>query len=590
MSGNELQGFSMLKGLAISPGYAIGKAFCIRHFQLDTVPSVSVAPQAIDHEIARFQNALQLSRAEILNLLELPHIKSSLEIANIFQAHLTLLDDPDLKKEVEKRIRDRRLNAEAVLSSVIKDYSEFFRKLPDPQFQGKAIDILDVGQRILRNCEGEAGLQPLADLQEGVIIIAESLTPSEIADFDPRHVRGIAIEEGTPTSHASILARSLSIPALIQVKHLVRSVNRGDLLLIDGINGTLEVNPAPSRVEEFKSHLQRYEASLQSMQADLTQPSVTRDGTPVILQANIGKLQDVDAVLANHADGIGLYRTEFAYLTRRRFPTEDELVETYAAVVKRMSPREVTFRTIDLGGEKLPHLGGEILEKNPELGWRAIRMALDRPDILRTQFRAMLRACPPNLPPPIKILLPMVSTLQEFRRSRDLLTETLAEIRAKGLGPSAPPPLGIMVEIPSTALMARAFAQEVDFFSIGSNDLVQYTLAVDRTNSRVAHLYQPTHPAVLRLLHEVAQAGREAGKPVTICGELAGDPRYTGMLLGLGLRQFSMTPSSLTRVKQAVRQWSCQAAERLAEQLLVCRTAEEVEDLLRQATPACEHA
>ncbi len=579
----------MLKGLAISPGYALGKAFCIRHFQLDTVPSVSVAPQALDHEVARFQNALQISRTEILNLLELPHIKSSLEIANIFQAHLTLLDDPDLKKEVEKRIRDRRLNAEAVLSSVIKDYSEFFRKLPDPQFQGKAIDIVDVGQRILRNCEGEAGLQPLADFKEGVIIIAENLTPSEIADFDPRRVRGIAIEEGTPTSHASILARSLSIPALIQVKNLVRSVSRGDLLLIDGITGTLEVNPPAPRVEEFQSRLHRYEASLQTLQANLSQPSVTRDGTPVSLQANIGKLQDVDAVLANHADGIGLYRTEFAYLTRRRFPTEEELVETYSGVVSRVSPREITFRTIDLGGEKLPHLGGEVLEKNPELGWRAIRMALDRPEILRTQVRAILRASQVVPHPRIKILLPMISTLQEYRRCREILAEIQEDLQTQGLGPQVPPPLGIMVEIPSTALMARAFAREVDFFSIGSNDLVQYTLAVDRTNTRVAHLYQPTHPAVLRLLREVAQAGREAGKPVTICGELAGDPRFTGLLLGLGLRQFSMNPASLTRVKQAVREWSCQDAEGLAEPLLACSTAEEVEDLLRQAAPPREH-
>ncbi|NLI78169.1 MAG: phosphoenolpyruvate--protein phosphotransferase [Candidatus Riflebacteria bacterium] len=575
----------MLKGLPISPGYAAGKAFCIRHFQLDHVPTYPIPEKGIDKEIARFQNALALSHSEILNLLELPQIKSSLEIANIFQAHLTLLEDPDLKKEVSKRIRDRHLNTEAVLSAVIKDYSEFFRKLPDPQFQGKAIDIVDVGQRILKNCEGESGLQETDDLQEGVIVVAEALTPSEIVDLNARRVLGIVTAEGTPTSHASILARSLGIPALIQVKNLLEKVSRGDVLLVDGVAGVLEVNPSPLRIQEFQGKVTRYESRIQSLKEAIAQPSVTTDGVEVSLQANIGKPQDIDAVLANHASGIGLYRTEFAYLTRRRFPTEEELYETYLTVVERMGQQEIVFRTIDLGGEKLPHLVGGSIEKNPELGWRAVRMALDRPDILRTQIRAILRAAATRPTARIKVLFPMISNLPEFRRCREILLSVRQDMAEHGLPTPGPLPLGIMVEIPSTALLAAKFAREVDFFSIGSNDLVQYTLAVDRTNSKVAHLYQPTHPAVLRLLHEVAEAGRAAGKPVTLCGELAGDPRLTPLLVGLGITNLSMNPTSIVPVKQAIRTMSAAAARAAVPPLLDCSTTEEVDELLQRTFP-----
>ncbi|HOY68645.1 MAG TPA: phosphoenolpyruvate--protein phosphotransferase [Candidatus Ozemobacteraceae bacterium] len=577
MAGNELQGSPMLKGLAISPGYALGRAHCLQHLQLDNVSAKPIPEGDVENEVSRFQQALNQSRIEITQLLELPQIKSSLEIANIFQAHLTLIDDPDLKKEVVKGIRNRRLSLESVLSSVIKDYSEFFRKLPDPQFQGKAIDIMDIGRRILRNCQANTPLTTQVDPKEGLIIIAEDLTPSDIVGFDPKIIRGLAMSEGTATSHASILARSLGIPALIQVKHLLCEAKPGAFLIVDGNSGTLVIDPPAKVVEEYQQAYIKFESQKRSMQECLSQPATTRDGTRLRLYANIGQAQDVDAVLANQADGIGLYRTEFTYLIRRRFPTEDELFDIYWSVVERLGDAEVVIRTIDLGGDKIPYLVGQSTEKNPELGWRAVRMALDLTDMFKTQLRAILRTCAKSGRGNVRVLFPMISNLSELRRARGLLNETAAELKQAGLAVPDAIPVGTMIEVPSAALMAGRLVREVDFLSIGSNDLIQYTLAVDRTNSKVAHLYQPANPAVLRLIREVVQAGATAGKAVSLCGELAGDSRYTALLLGLGLREFSMNAVFIPRVKQIVRTVSLPELTARVLPLLDLDTADEIE-------------
>jgi len=572
----------MLKGLAISPGYALGRAHCLQHLQLDNVPAKPIVENAIEAEVARFQQALQQSRIEITHLLELPQIKSSLEIANIFQAHLTLIDDPDLKKEVIKGIRDRKLSLESVLSVVIKDYSEFFRKLPDPQFQGKAIDIMDIGRRILRNCQSNSPLPTQFEQEEGIIIIAEDLTPSDIVGFDPKIIRGLAMSEGTATSHASILARSLGIPALIQVKHLLCEVKTGTFLIIDGNTGSIVVDPPAKIVDEYHEASLQFENQKRSMQETLSQPAMTRDGTRLRLYANIGQSQDVDAVLANQADGIGLYRTEFTYLIRRRFPTEDELFDIYWSVVERLGNADVVIRTIDLGGDKIPYLVGQSIEKNPELGWRAVRMALDLTDMFKTQLRAILRTCAKSGRGNVRVLFPMISNLSELRRAKYLLEETATELRATGLTIPDRIPVGTMIEVPSAALMAGRLVREVDFLSIGSNDLIQYTLAVDRTNSKVAHLYQPANPAVLRLIKEVVDAGASAGKSVSLCGELAGDSRYTALLLGLGLREFSMNAVFIPRVKQIVRAVSLPELRARVLPLLELDTADEIESSLAE--------
>lgn len=573
----------MLKGLPISPGYALGSAYCLKHVQFDQVPSRTLGEGEIDHELIRFQAALDLSRSEIKQLLELPQIKSSLEIANIFQAHLTLLDDPDLIKEVSKRIGIKRLNLESILTSVIKDYSEFFRKLPDPQFQGKAIDIMDVGKRIIKNCQQQTHRESLGEMNHGMVIIAEDLTPSEIVGFDPQKILGIATSEGTATSHASILARSLGIPALIQVKDLFTHVSHGLKVVIDGTIGIIHPNPSEDIIREYNAARARFEEKKKLLEQNLTKPSVTTDGVSIRLCANIGQFKETDSVFANNADGIGLFRTEFAYLTRRSFPTENELFSAYSTVVKRMGKSEVTIRTIDLGGDKISHLvGGTSSEKNPELGWRAVRMALDRQDIFKTQLRAILRAISSVQDSNAKILFPMISSVTEIRKAKEVLSETAEQLRKEGASISEKIPIGAMIEVPSAAISAEILLREVDFFSIGSNDLIQYTLAVDRTNSRVAHLYQPLNPAVLKLIADVVRISDRNKKRVSICGELAGDTRYTILLLGLGLKELSMNSIFIPRVKEIIRRVSFSNARRDIIPLLDLDTAETIEDALHE--------
>ncbi|KAF1080913.1 MAG: Phosphoenolpyruvate-protein phosphotransferase of PTS system [Candidatus Rifleibacterium amylolyticum] len=571
----------MLKGLAISPGYALGQIHCLRHIQLESIESSTIPASEVDPEIERFKNAIEVSRSEINQLLELPQIKSSLEISNIFQAHLTLIDDPDLQKEVTKRIREQMHDVQSVVGSVIKDYSNFFRNLPDPQFQGKAIDIMDVGKRILKNCCKRKTSTPIhRHYDDGIIIVAEDLTPSEIVGFNPNRIKGIAIEEGTPTSHASILARSLGIPALIQVKDLMQKAHSGSYAIIDGSTGQLIINPDEHLRLKYTGELENFRQRQQKILASLSEPSVTTDGVQISLKANIGQLSDLDAVNANRADGIGLYRTEFAYLTRRSFPTENELFQAYSEVISKINGASITIRTIDIGGDKISHLMGNAMERNPELGWRAVRMALDCQEVFITQIRAILRAAALAKSGQVGILFPMISNIEELRKIKQLLNQAHEELIKAGEPNPENLKIGIMVEIPSVALLAEKFAKEVDFFAIGSNDLVQYTLAVDRTNSKVSHLYQPANPAVIQLIAHVIKVARQHNVKVSLCGEIAGDIRYTVLLLGLGLRELSMNSILIPSVKQIVRSVSFVEAEKLIEPLVHLDTSEEIERAL----------
>lgn len=571
----------MLKGLAISPGYALGQVYCLRHIQLESIESSTISANEIDSELERFKSAIEISRSEINQLLELPQIKSSLEISNIFQAHLTLIDDPDLQKEVSKRIRDQMHDVQSVVGGVIKDYSNFFRNLPDPQFQGKAIDIMDVGKRILKNCQKRKSTTSSSRLfDDGMIIAAEDLTPSEIVGFSPSRIRGIVIEAGTPTSHASILARSLGIPALIQVKELMQKVHNGCYAIIDASAGQFILNPDEGLRHKYTCELENFLQRQQKVLASLSEPSVSTDNIHVSLKANIGQLSDLDAVQANNADGIGLYRTEFAYLTRRTFPTENELFQAYSEVLGKVNGSSLTIRTIDIGGDKISHLMGNTLERNPELGWRAVRMALDCEEVFSTQLRAILRAAAHASSGQMGILFPMISNIEELRKIKKLLNKTHEELIKSGQPSPENIKVGIMVEIPSVALLAEKFAKEVDFFAIGSNDLVQYTLAVDRTNSKVSHLYQPANPAVIQLIKHVVTVARQHNIKVSLCGEIAGDVRYTVLLLGLGLRELSMNSILIPAVKQIIRNVSISEVEKLIAPILNLDTSEEIERAL----------
>ena len=568
----------MLKGFSISPGFALAKVFCLKHFQFEDVELRVLETSEIKGELELFRQAIKASKEEIVNLLELPQIRGSLEISNIFKAHLTLIDDPDLSKEIEKRISESKQDVKFALTGVIKDYSNFFRNLPDPQFQGKAIDIVDVGRRILKNCQPLDSVQKdFSALDEGVIIVAENLTPSEIVTFDQSKILGIAISEGTPTSHASILARSLGIPAIIQLENIERAMKPNHFAILDGDNGKLIIDPNPETIDKYSKLKNSFDSYKIELQKSIALPSITKDNVKISLKANIGQLSDIDAVISNKAQGVGLYRTEFAYLTRRTFPTEKELVTSYSNVISRLNGSPVVIRTIDIGGDKISHLMGNALERNPELGWRAVRMALDCEDVFCTQLRAILIASSMAAPNQVKLLFPMISNLEELRKTKALLRKVAKDLRVSENVDVKQIDIGIMVEVPSVALMAEIFAKEVDFFSIGSNDLVQYTLAVDRTNSKVSHLYQPTNPAILRLIHNVVNVASNSNIGVSLCGEIAGDPKYTLLLLGLGLRELSMNAVLLPTIKEIVRRISISEVENLVKPLLDLDTSEKIE-------------
>ncbi len=576
-----MQEIFMLKGLAISQGYALGRVYCLKPHQLENLVSVPILESDIDNEISKFNEALELSRAEIEQLLELPQIKSSLEISNIFQAHLTLLDDPDLRKEIEKRIRQNKKDVISTVGNVVNDYSNFFRNLPDPQFQGKAIDIVDIGKRIMKNCQKQKGRgTKLKTFAEGVIVVAEDLTTSEIVGFDTENIKGIVIEEGTPTSHAAILARSLGIPALIQVKNLILKVHNNSFLIIDSPNNRILLNPNKKTKEKYNKELEKYKAKRAEILSEIDKPSCTKDGVEISLQANIGQASDISLALTNRASSVGLYRTEFAYIARATFPTEDELYDSYFEAVKLLGDKGLVIRTIDIGGDKISHLMGNSLERNPELGWRAVRMALDCEDVFMTQLRAVLRVASAPEGEKVKILFPMISNIEELRRVKTLLERAAQELKAEGKEVRDNIKLGVMVEVPSVALLVDRFAKEVDFFSIGSNDLVQYTLAVDRTNSKVSHLYQPANPAVITLIKNIVEAGKKHQLPVSLCGEIAGDVRYIALLIGLGLRELSMNSVLIPAVKQVVRKISVKEMEDCIGPLLELNTAGEIETAL----------
>lgn len=567
-----------MKGLSISPGYALGKIYCLKHFQLESLPAEDVVDINIDTEIERFNVALDISRNEIIQMLDMPQIKSSVEISNIFQAHLTLIDDPDLRKEIIKRIKEQKQSCQSAVGKVIKDYSTFFKNLPDPQFQSKAIDILDIGKRILKNCQKSKNpTTKLEELEEGMIVLAEDLTPSDMMTLDPSRILGIAIEEGTTTSHAAIMARSLGIPALIQVKDLMKKAKDGAFAIIDGTSEQIILNPDEKIKRKYQEEYLEYQNKQRRMYEVLSEPSVTKDGIEIQLKANVGQLGDIEQAVKNNAYGVGLYRTEFAYLTRRTFPTEEELYETYSEALKRMNGNPIVFRTIDLGGDKISHLTGNNIEQNPELGWRAIRISLECKDLFETQLRAILRTASDGEKDQVRILFPMISSMEELVEAKNILFEVKDKMIKEGLNIPRKIKIGIMVEVPSVAIMADLYAKEVDFFAIGSNDLVQYTLAVDRTNPKVTHLYRPTNPAVLYLLKTIVETAERNHIGVCICGEIAGDIKYTIMLIGLGLRELSMNSVLIPAVKNIVRNISLEEVKKLTAPLLKLKSSAEIE-------------
>ena len=556
------------QGVAVSPGIARGAAYVYR-------PDDDVPPRRdvvdIEGEIRRFQAALDATRQQILKMQEMVAQSAGAKDAAIFDAHLLVVEDTMLTGEVTKMLKSERCNVEHAVSTIVQRYIKMLAGLEDAYFRERTADIQDVARRIIHNLLGKdtAGL---AALTSPHVVLAHTITPSDTAQMNRANVLGFGTETGGRTSHAAIMARSLAIPAVIGLHHVLEHVENGDEVLLDGYGGLLIVNPS----EETLSEYGKQEMRRRRMESELTglrdTSSTTRDGRHVTLSANIESPEDVVQVLASGAEGVGLFRTEFVYLQHSdRFPTEEDQFEAYWHVAEAVQPHAVIIRTLDLGGDKMHDALHMEQEDNPFLGWRAIRVCLERTDLFKTQLRAILRA---SVAGNVKLMFPMISGLDELRTAKELLEECREELRAEGKPFDINMEVGMMIEVPSAALIADLLAKEVDFFSLGTNDLVQYTVAVDRTNEHIAHLYEPTHPAVLRLIKRTVEAAHAAKIWVGVCGEMGGDIALTPLLVGLGVDELSCGAAVLPRVKRAVQSLDMAACENLVAESLATDTGE----------------
>ena len=571
MSGGARQEIRF-EGAGVSPGMACAKVHVVRD-DLDDVPRYRIAPSQIPDEIGRFETALIQTRMQILEMQQRIAESIGAKDAAIFDAHLLVVEDRTLIDEVLRKLETDLCNVEWVFQEVATRYAETLNKIDDPYLRERALDIQDVTKRVIRNLQGKAPKTFLA-LSESHILVAHNLTPSDTASINRANVLGVATDLGSRTSHAAILARSLNIPAVVGLHDITAKLETGQHVLVDGSDGLLIVNPAPETIAhyaELESRRARVVAQLKELR---TTRSTTRDGRHIVLSANIELQEDVEAVAANGAEGIGLYRTEFLYLNRTTLPTEDEQFKTYREVAERVRPDPLIIRTFDLGGDKLAPGTVDITDElNPFLGWRAIRLCLEHIDIFKTQLRAILRASAVGN---IKIMFPMISGLEELRGAKAVLAECHEELRRSGIPLSEEIEVGAMIEIPSAALCANVLASEVDFFSIGTNDLIQYTLAVDRVNEKIAHLYEPTHPAILRLLRIITEAAHAHHIWVGVCGEMAGDVALVPLLLGLGVDELSAAATLVPRVKRAVQSLAIPECRDLVEETLKLNTASEI--------------
>jgi phosphotransferase system enzyme I (PtsI) len=560
------------EGAGVSPGMACGKTHVVREDQ-DDVVRYRIAPSQVADEIGRFETALIQTRMQILEMQQRIAESIGAKDAAIFDAHLLVVEDRTLIDEVLRKLETDLCNVEWVFQEVATRYAETLNKIDDPYLRERALDIQDVTKRVIRNLQGKAPRTFLA-LSEPHILVAHNLTPSDTASINRAYVLGVATDLGSRTSHAAILARSLNIPAVVGLHDVTVKLETGQHVLLDGSDGLLIVDPTPQTIAhyaEIESRRAKVTAKLKELR---TTRSTTRDGRHIVLSANIELPQDVEAVAANGAEGIGLYRTEFLYLNRSTLPTEHEQFETYLKVAERVRPDPLIIRTFDLGGDKLAPGAVEITDElNPFLGWRAIRLCLENIEIFKTQLRAILRA---SVAGNVKIMFPMISGLEELRRAKAVLDECKDELRHAGVPLAEKIEVGAMIEIPSAAISANVLASEVDFFSIGTNDLIQYTLAVDRVNEKLANLYEPTHPAVLRLLKMAADAAHANHIWVGVCGEMAGDVALIPLLLGLGIDELSASASLVPRVKRAVQSLAIPECRELVEETLKLNTGSEI--------------
>ncbi|MDT3959093.1 phosphoenolpyruvate--protein phosphotransferase [Staphylococcus kloosii] len=566
-----------IKGIAASDGVAIAKAYLLVEPDL-SFDNEKVADASA--EVEKFQNAINTSKIELTKIRNNAEQNLGADKAAIFDAHLLVLDDPELIQPIEDKIKNDQVNAPTALTEVTDQFISIFEGMDNEYMKERAADIRDVRKRILANLLGVELPNP-SMIDESVVIIGNDLTPSDTAQLNKEFVQGFVTNIGGRTSHSAIMSRSLEIAAVVGTKSITDEVQQGDMIVVDGLTGEVIVNPTDDEVIAYQNKRERFFEDKKDLQKLRDEESVTLDGNHVELAANIGTPNDIKGVLENGAEGIGLYRTEFLYMGRDQLPTEDEQFEAYKEVIESMEGKRVVVRTLDVGGDKeLPYLNLPD-EMNPFLGYRAIRLCLDQPDIFRPQLRALLRASAFGK---LNIMFPMVATVQEFRDAKALLEEERANLKQEGTEVSDDIELGIMVEIPSTAALADVFAKEVDFFSIGTNDLIQYTMAADRMSERVSYLYQPYNPAILRLVKQVIEASHNEGKWTGMCGEMAGDEIAIPLLLGLGLDEFSMSATSILKARRQIKELSQSEMQELANRAINAATSEEVQTLVKQYT------
>jgi phosphotransferase system enzyme I (PtsI) len=572
MSADNTQGEIRFRGAGVSGGIAHGKIHVVRD-DLDDAPRYRIEPSQIPTEIARFEAALVQTRVQILEMQQKIAEAIGTKDAAIFDAHLLVVEDRTLIDEVLRKLETELCNVEWIFQEVASNYADTLSKIDDPYLRERALDIQDVTRRIIHNLQGKAPKAFLA-LAEPHILVAHNLTPSDTATMNRELVLGIATDLGSRTSHTAIMARSLNIPAVVGLHDATEKLQTGQHVLLDGYTGVLIVDPTAETLAYYGEIEIKKGEFAKGLRELRERESTTRDGRHIVLSANIELPTDVEAVAANGAEGIGLYRTEFLYVNRDTLPSEDEQYETYRKVAERVLPHPLIIRTFDLGGDKLAvgavDLGDEL---NPFLGWRAIRFCLENIDIFKTQLRAILRASAVGN---VKIMFPMISGLEELRHAVAVLDDCRKELRAARIDIGEKMEVGAMIEIPSAAIASDMLAREVDFFSIGTNDLIQYTIAVDRVNERIAHLYEPTHPAVVRLLKLIADAAHANNIWVGVCGEMAGDVALIPLLLGLGMEELSVGATSVPRVKLAVRSLAIPECQELVDETLKLQTSSEI--------------
>src|SRR5438477_662941 len=573
MNGDKAGREIRFHGAGVSPGLARGTIHVLRQDSDDEVVRYPIKASQIGNEIGRFEAALIQTRMQILEMQQRIAESIGAKDAAIFDAHLLVVEDRTLIDEVLRKLETELCNVEWVFQEVATTYAETLNKIDDPYLRERALDIQDVTKRVIRNLQGKAP-KTFLGLSEPHILIAHNLTPSDTAAMNREHVLGLATDLGSRTSHTAIMARSLNIPAVVGLHDITERLETGQHVLLDGTNGFLIVDPTPETLKRYgEIESRRVKVVAQSKELRET-ASTTRDGRHIVLSANIELPEDVDAVAANGAEGIGLYRTEFLYLNRNTLPTENEQYETYRKVAERVRPDPLIIRTFDLGGDKLAPGTVDISDElNPFLGWRAIRFCLENIDIFKTQLRAILRASAIGN---VKIMFPMISGLDELRRAISILKDCRSDLHASKIDIGKKTEVGAMIEIPSAAISADVLAREVDFFSIGTNDLIQYALAVDRVNERIAHLYEPTHPAVLRLLKMIADAAHAHDIWVGVCGEMAGDIALIPLLLGLGVDELSASATLVPRVKRAVQSLTIPECQQLVAEALKLETPSEI--------------